>query len=97
MVEATVVTGTVLVVDDDATFLRSLVRLAGAAGYRCEAAASAAEARTALEDLAGEVDVVLCDIQMPGENGQPYVIFSLGADGQQGGDGENADIRSDRR
>ena len=35
--------------------------------------------------------------QLPGENGQPYVIFSLGADGQQGGEGENADIRSDKR
>ena len=79
MVEATVVTGTVLVVDDDATFLRSLVRLAGAAGYRCEAAASAAEARTALEDLAGEVDVVLCDIQMPGETGLA-LLSSLVAD-----------------
>lgn len=32
---------------------------------------------------------------MPGDHGQPYVILSLGADGQPGGDGENADIRSD--
>ena len=31
---------------------------------------------------------------VPGENGQPFVIFSLGADGQQGGEGENADIAS---
>jgi general secretion pathway protein G len=33
---------------------------------------------------------------VPGENGQPYAVFSLGADGQPGGEGENADLRSDR-
>jgi len=34
---------------------------------------------------------------VPGGNGQPYAILSLGADGAPGGDGENADIRSDAR
>ncbi|MGQ5702422.1 type II secretion system major pseudopilin GspG [Sandaracinobacteroides sp. A072] len=33
---------------------------------------------------------------IPGENNQPYAVFSLGADGQPGGEGENADLRSDR-
>lgn len=28
----------------------------------------------------------------PGRNGQPFEIYSLGADGQPGGEGENADI-----
>jgi general secretion pathway protein G len=28
----------------------------------------------------------------PGQNGRPFSISTLGADGQQGGDGENADI-----
>ena len=28
----------------------------------------------------------------PGRNGGPYDVFSYGADGQPGGDGENADI-----
>lgn len=32
--------------------------------------------------------------RVPGQNGAPYEVFSLGADGQPGGDGENADIRS---
>ena len=34
--------------------------------------------------------------RIPGENGQPYVVFSLGADGEEGGEDENADLRSDR-
>lgn len=33
---------------------------------------------------------------VPGDNGRPYVVFSLGADGEPGGEGEAADIRSDR-
>jgi len=28
----------------------------------------------------------------PGQNGKPFEIFSFGADGQPGGDGDNADI-----
>ncbi|WP_066554970.1 type II secretion system major pseudopilin GspG [Croceicoccus bisphenolivorans] len=28
----------------------------------------------------------------PGQNGKPFEIYSLGADGQPGGDGDNADI-----
>lgn len=31
-------------------------------------------------------------IQVPGPNGQPYVIQSYGKDGQLGGEGENSDI-----
>ncbi|MBL8779269.1 MAG: response regulator [Acidimicrobiales bacterium] len=61
--------GSVLVIDDDETFRRSLVRMAQAAGYRCEAAEGAVEARGKLEESAGDIDVVLCDIQMPGESG----------------------------
>jgi general secretion pathway protein G len=30
----------------------------------------------------------------PGANGRPFTISTLGADGQAGGDGENADITS---
>jgi general secretion pathway protein G len=32
---------------------------------------------------------------VPGANNQPFVVFSLGADGVEGGEGENADLRSD--
>ncbi|WP_374388880.1 type II secretion system major pseudopilin GspG [Sandaracinobacter sp.] len=34
---------------------------------------------------------------VPGGNGQPYVVWSLGADGAEGGEGENADLRSDAK
>ncbi len=34
---------------------------------------------------------------VPGENGAPYLLLSLGADGEPGGTGENADIRGDGR
>ena len=34
---------------------------------------------------------------VPGENGAPYAILSLGADGAPGGEGENMDLRSDHR
>ncbi len=34
---------------------------------------------------------------VPGGNSQPYAIVSLGADGKEGGEGQNADIRSDVR
>lgn len=33
---------------------------------------------------------------VPGENNQPFVVFSLGADGAEGGEDNNADLRSDR-
>lgn len=32
---------------------------------------------------------------VPGANNQPFLVFSLGADGAEGGEGENADLRSD--
>ncbi len=32
---------------------------------------------------------------VPGANNQPYAVTSLGADGEPGGEGENADLRSD--
>lgn len=32
--------------------------------------------------------------RQPGEGGRSYDVFSLGADGSQGGEGENADINS---
>jgi general secretion pathway protein G len=34
--------------------------------------------------------------EVPGSNNQPYVVYSLGADGAEGGEGENADLRSDK-
>ncbi len=31
----------------------------------------------------------------PGPNAKPYDVYSLGADGQEGGDGDNADIHAE--
>ncbi|MEM8975951.1 MAG: type II secretion system major pseudopilin GspG, partial [Pseudomonadota bacterium] len=32
--------------------------------------------------------------RIPGTDGQPFDVYSLGADGVEGGDGENQDLRS---
>jgi diguanylate cyclase (GGDEF)-like protein len=57
----------VLVVDDDDTLRRLTRRHLEKAGYRCQEAADAAQARLLL--AAGEFEVVLCDVRMPGESG----------------------------
>lgn len=59
--------GTVFIVDDDASFLRSVSRLLRASGYAVQAFESAG---LFLEKLAPEMSgCVLADLQMPGLNG----------------------------
>jgi putative two-component system response regulator len=58
----------VLIVDDDETFRRTLARILTAAGYACVEASTSAEARDRLDADAG-VAALLCDIEMPGESG----------------------------
>jgi FixJ family two-component response regulator len=59
--------GTVFIVDDDVSFLRSVSRLLQAAGYSVQAFESA---KKFLEQLAtGMSGCVLADLQMPGLNG----------------------------
>jgi adenylate cyclase len=60
-------TATVLVVDDQPQNLRLLDAVLSPRGYRVVTAGSGAEALTALE--AGDVDLVLLDIVMPGMDG----------------------------
>jgi CheY-like chemotaxis protein len=57
---------TILIVDDDPVTLTLVERTLGAKGYRVWTASSAAEARQLLLELAGAVDLVLTDINMPG-------------------------------
>ena len=57
---------TILVVDDDPVTLTLVERTLGAKGYRVWTASNAAEARKLLQELAGAVDLVLTDINMPG-------------------------------
>ena len=59
--------GVVFVIDDDASFLRSVTRLLKASGYSVQAFESANEF---LEQLAPEMSgCVIVDLQMPGMNG----------------------------
>jgi putative two-component system response regulator len=57
----------VLCVDDEAQVLRVMTRCLDSWGYQCAAASSVAEARERLEAEAYEL--VLCDVNMPGESG----------------------------
>jgi len=57
----------ILIVDDEEPIRRSLVRLLERAGYRCAAAADAADARRLL--TSESFDLMLCDVTMPGESG----------------------------
>lgn len=68
-----------LVVDDEDGFRQGLVRRLEAAGYACRQAVDALSAREVLEAHADEIDVVLCDIEMPGESGLD-LLRSLTAD-----------------
>lgn len=57
----------ILVVDDDQVLREGLTRLLTAEGYSCD---SAGDARAARERISSDLfDLILCDIQMPGESG----------------------------
>jgi putative two-component system response regulator len=68
----------VLIVDDDATFSRSIGRILTKAGYDCGVAASGADARERLNNE-DDIAAVLCDLRMPGESGLDLVA-TLAAD-----------------
>jgi putative two-component system response regulator len=60
-------TAEILIVDDDLAIRELLGHMLGDEGYEVTLAADAAEARALIQSKA--FDVVLCDIQMPGESG----------------------------
>lgn len=72
--------GSVLVVDDDRRLRELLVKFLKDAGFRVQAAASAAEARAHL--AAQQFDIIVLDIMMPGETGVE-LTKSLRASGNQ--------------
>jgi FixJ family two-component response regulator len=86
------VQGMIVVVDDDDSIRRALLRVLNAAGYRAEAFASAESLLAS--GAAGQANCVVLDIHLPGLSGfelrrelvrsgapQPPVIFITGYDG----------------
>jgi two-component system cell cycle sensor histidine kinase/response regulator CckA len=62
--------GTVLVVDDEDAVRRTTARLVKSLGYEVFDASNVAEAVERAEGHAGTIDMLLCDIAMPGEDGR---------------------------
>lgn len=71
---------TVLVVDDDEALRRSVVRSLEMNDYRVMEAGDAHEARTALRDAGGTVDVVIMDMVLPGLEGREAANLLLARD-----------------
>ncbi|MEO1037657.1 MAG: EAL domain-containing response regulator [Pseudomonadota bacterium] len=64
--------GTLLIVDDERSVRRSLQRLLRSEGYSILAAADTQGARQILET--DDVDVIICDQDMPGESGTTFLL-----------------------
>jgi signal transduction histidine kinase/CheY-like chemotaxis protein len=62
--------GTVLVVDDEDAVRRTTARLVKSLGYEVFDASNVAEAVERAAGHAGTIDMLLCDIAMPGEDGR---------------------------
>ena len=65
----------ILVVDDEAAIRRLLGEMLDMSGYKCALAADAAEARTFIRDRG--FDLILCDVNMPGESGLDLIRYVL--------------------
>lgn len=61
---------TVLVLDDDPQILSAAVRILVRSGYHVLTAASAAEALQVVSDWPGTIDLLLCDLVLPGLGGR---------------------------
>ena len=61
--------GYVLVVDDEPQVQQLIARILERHGFHCELAASADEARKLLESRENNFQLMLCDVNMPGESG----------------------------
>ena len=62
--------GTVLVVDDEDAVRKTTARLVKSLGYEVYAASTLTEAVEATTENPGNIDMLLCDIAMPGEDGR---------------------------
>ena len=61
----------ILIVDDERFVREVLVRALEREGHNCETASNAAEARERLTET--EFDLIVCDVDMPGESGLELV------------------------
>jgi CheY-like chemotaxis protein len=62
--------GTVLVVDDEDAVRQTSARLVQSLGYAALEASDGVEARAHVSAHVGRIDILLCDIAMPGEDGR---------------------------
>jgi putative two-component system response regulator len=69
--------GHVLVVDDEPQVQRLIARILERHGFHCELAASAEEARKLLESKENTFQLMLCDVNMPGESGLELLSSTL--------------------
>ncbi len=65
----------ILVVDDEEPIRRLLNRLMDMKGYQCSSASNAAEARNCIKNE--NFDLILCDLNMPGEHGLDLIRYTL--------------------
>jgi response regulator RpfG family c-di-GMP phosphodiesterase len=65
----------IMIVDDEEPVRRLLSRLLGSNAVECIPVANAAQARTLLEKR--PFDLILCDVEMPGESGIDFIRYSI--------------------
>jgi putative two-component system response regulator len=70
-------TARILIVDDEEPIRDMLGRLLDMSGYSCSAASDAKEARALLNGQ--DFELVLCDVNMPGESGMDFIIYLSGS------------------
>ena len=66
----------ILIVDDDEAICRLISRLLNTKEYGCTIANDAGDAHNEMKDQ--NFDLILCDINMPGESGIDFIRYSLG-------------------
>ena len=65
----------VLIVDDEAPVQRLISRILDRNGHQCALAGDAREARACMSEQ--DFDVILCDVNMPGESGIDFIRHAL--------------------
>ena len=65
----------ILIVDDEESIQRLLMRILSWDGYNCSVAGDAAEARTLMKGQ--NPDLILCDVGLPGESGIAFIRYVL--------------------